>query len=78
MLLLTSLGELSWCVFLVEMPVNIYPINFMLNSDKYPDRFDERVARQQLCKHGPTRNNRGSCVFFLPRNWLMRCDVTQQ
>jgi hypothetical protein len=24
--------------------------------------FYQRVARQQLCKHGPTRNNRGSCV----------------
>jgi hypothetical protein len=29
----------------------------------YCNRFDERVARQQLCKHGPTRNNKGSCVF---------------
>jgi hypothetical protein len=28
------------------------------------------VARQQLCKHGPTRNNRGSCVFGV------RSDVT--
>jgi hypothetical protein len=23
-----------------------------------PNRFDQRVATQQLCKHGPTRNNR--------------------
>jgi hypothetical protein len=25
--------------------------------------FDQRFARQQLCKHGPIRNNRGSCCF---------------
>jgi hypothetical protein len=25
---------------------------------KYCIGFDQRVARQQLCKHGPTRNNR--------------------
>jgi hypothetical protein len=25
--------------------------------------FDQHVARQQLCKHGPTCNNKGSCVF---------------
>jgi hypothetical protein len=31
----------------------------------YCNGFDQRVARQQLCKHGPTRNNRGSVVFFL-------------
>jgi hypothetical protein len=24
--------------------------------------FDQRVARQQLCKHGPTSNRRGKCV----------------
>jgi hypothetical protein len=24
---------------------------------------DQRVARQQLCKHGPTRNNGRGCVF---------------
>jgi hypothetical protein len=65
MLLLTSLGELSWYVFLVEMPVNTYSMKFMLNSVKYCNGFDQRVARQQLWKHGPTLNNRGNCVFFL-------------
>jgi hypothetical protein len=25
--------------------------------------FDQRFARQQLCKHGPTRNSNGSCIF---------------
>jgi hypothetical protein len=30
---------------------------------EYCKRFDQRVARQQLCKHSPTRNNRGRCVF---------------
>jgi hypothetical protein len=29
----------------------------------YFNGFDQRLARQQLCKHSPTRNNRGSCVF---------------
>jgi hypothetical protein len=29
-------------------------------------------SRRQICKHGPTRNNRGSCVF------CVRSDVTQQ
>jgi hypothetical protein len=29
----------------------------------YCNESDQRVIRQQLCKHGPTRNNRGSCVF---------------
>jgi hypothetical protein len=38
----------------------------------YCNEFDERVARQQLCKHGPTRSNRGSCVFRVSGN------VTQQ
>jgi hypothetical protein len=38
----------------------------------YCNGFDERVARQQLCKHGPTRNNTGGCFF------LVRGDVTQR
>jgi hypothetical protein len=29
----------------------------------YCNGFDQRVARQQLSKHGPTRKNSGSCVF---------------
>jgi hypothetical protein len=33
--------------------------------------FDERVARQQFCKHGPTRNSRRGSVL------LVRGDVTQ-
>jgi hypothetical protein len=31
------------------------------------NRFDRHVARQQLCKHGPTRNNRWDCVSFVVR-----------
>jgi hypothetical protein len=31
------------------------------------NRFDQRVARQHLCKHGPTRNNRWGCVFYVVR-----------
>jgi hypothetical protein len=34
--------------------------------------FDQTVVWQQFCKHGPTRDNRGSCVFHV------RSDVTQQ
>jgi hypothetical protein len=33
----------------------------------YCNGFDQRVARQQLCKHGTLRNNRGSCVFYVVR-----------
>jgi hypothetical protein len=33
-------------------------------SVKYCNGSDQRVARQQLCKHGPTRNNGGTCVFY--------------
>jgi hypothetical protein len=29
----------------------------------YFKEFNQRVARQQHSKHGPIRNNRGSCVF---------------
>jgi hypothetical protein len=38
----------------------------------YCNGFDQPVARQHLCKHGQTRNNRGSCVFRVSD------DVTQQ
>jgi hypothetical protein len=38
----------------------------------YCNGVDQSVARQQLCKHGTTNNNRGSCVFRVRR------DVTQQ
>jgi hypothetical protein len=37
------------------------------------NEFDQRVAREQLCKNGLIRNNRGSCVFCrsdLPANRL--------
>jgi hypothetical protein len=36
---------------------------FFLHFTKYCNGFDQRVARQQLCKHGSTRNNSGICVF---------------
>jgi hypothetical protein len=32
-------------------------------KDCYCNGFDQRVATQQLCKYGPTRNNMGSCAF---------------
>jgi hypothetical protein len=37
----------------------------MLSS--YCNGFDQRVARQQLCKHGPTCNNGWGCVFYVAR-----------
>jgi hypothetical protein len=33
----------------------------------YCNGFYQRVARQQLCKHGPTGNDRGSCFFPCPQ-----------
>jgi hypothetical protein len=41
-------------------------------TESYCNGFDQRFARQQLCKHGTTSNNKGSCVF------RVRGDVTQQ
>jgi hypothetical protein len=38
----------------------------------YGNGFDQRIARQQLSKHGPTCNSRGGCVF------RVRGDVTQR
>jgi hypothetical protein len=38
------------------------------------NRFDQRVARQQLYKHGPTRTNRWGPVFYVVRaeqRWIM-------
>jgi hypothetical protein len=48
--------------------------NYLTNEDEitqvyeyiykvYCNGFDQRVARQQLCTHGPTGNNRRSSVF---------------
>jgi hypothetical protein len=37
--------------------------DFCASVYKYCNGFDQHVARQQLCKHGPTHNNRGSGVF---------------
>jgi hypothetical protein len=34
---------------------------------RYCNRFDKPVARQQLCKHGPTGNNRWGSVFYVVR-----------
>jgi hypothetical protein len=31
------------------------------------NKFDQFVARQQLCKQRPTRNNRWGCVFYVVR-----------
>jgi hypothetical protein len=38
----------------------------------YFNGFNKRVARQQLCKHGPTHKNGGDCFLRL------RGDVTQR
>jgi hypothetical protein len=34
-------------------------------DQSYCNGFDQRVARQQLCKHSPTLNNRCGCVFYV-------------
>jgi hypothetical protein len=44
----------------------------LLGLKLYCNGLDQRVARQPLCKHGPTRNSGGSCVL------RVRGDVTQQ
>jgi hypothetical protein len=50
----------------------------------YYNRFDQRIARQQLCKHSSTCDNRGGCVFFVRGNvtqwwmvvtWRVSCDL---
>jgi hypothetical protein len=35
---------------------------------EYCNGFDHRFAKQQLRKHGATRNNRWGCVFYVVRN----------
>jgi hypothetical protein len=52
--------------------------NAGITEGRYCNEFDQRVGRQHLCKYGGTRNNRGRCAFFSPRNRRVRCDVTQQ
>jgi hypothetical protein len=38
---------------------------------EYCNRCDQRIARQQLCKHGSTRNNRSNGVFYVhAKQWL--------
>jgi hypothetical protein len=34
-------------------------------NSKYCNRFDQSVTRQQLCKHGPTRNSIDEAVFSI-------------
>jgi hypothetical protein len=34
-------------------------------SLEYCNGFDQRVARQQLYKHGPPHNSGGTCVFYV-------------
>jgi hypothetical protein len=54
---------------------NPEPINFLSHYQdtwQYCNGLDQWVARQQLCQHGPTCNNRGSCFY------RVRSDVTQQ
>jgi hypothetical protein len=33
-------------------------VNRNPQATRYCNGFDQRVARQRLCKHGPTRNNK--------------------
>jgi hypothetical protein len=36
-------------------------------NGKYCNGFEQRIARQQLCKHNPTRNIRWGSVFYVVR-----------
>jgi hypothetical protein len=38
-----------------------------IGATGYCNGFNQRVAWQQLCKHGPTRNNRLGCVSYVVR-----------
>jgi hypothetical protein len=42
-------------------------ISHSISYHKYCNRFDQRVDRQQLCKHGLICNNRRGCVFYIVR-----------
>jgi hypothetical protein len=50
-----------------EIKVLFIPCRFVFSYVAYCNGFDQRVARQQLCKHGPTRNSRWGCVFYVVR-----------
>jgi hypothetical protein len=54
-ILRASFGHPSWTSAYINIYIYIYI---------YCNGFDQRVARQQLCKHGPTRNN-GEPVFSM-------------
>jgi hypothetical protein len=45
----------------------ILPHSYFAYLHIYCNWFDQRVAKQRLCKHGPTHNNRRGCVFYVVR-----------
>jgi hypothetical protein len=49
---------------------NAFVLNYVdvdISSKIYCNGFDQRVARQQLCKHRPTRNSRWGCESYFVR-----------
>jgi hypothetical protein len=46
----------------------------VLDKGKYCNRFEQHVARQQHCKHGPTRNHRWGCDFYVGRAEQRLCN----
>jgi hypothetical protein len=61
----TDQYEISYSVFLLSSSVTQFI--FVNMCPVYCTSFDQRVARKQLCKHGPTRNNRWGCVVYVVR-----------
>jgi hypothetical protein len=51
----------KWVIKRVTNPNPVYNHSYIW---QYYNRFDQSIARQQLCKHGPAHNNRWSCVFL--------------
>jgi hypothetical protein len=42
-------------------------LQYNINNNNIINGFDQRVARQELCKLSTLHNNRGSCVFYVIR-----------
>jgi hypothetical protein len=47
---------------------------FLSWSVQYCNGFDQRVAKQWLCKHGPMGNSRWGCVFYVIRAMPSACN----
>jgi hypothetical protein len=74
----------SHCIKLFGLVRSItFTLSFLERMNRlYFNRFDQCIARQQLCKHGPTRNNRRNNNRRVMRwrefgeSWIMRSLIT--